>query len=267
MIYAESWYLDIVTKQDWGVLVLGDYDAVMPIPYARMKRRFWKKSIVQPFFCQQLGIFAEQDISQELYDAFYDALREMQPLVYQFNHENNAFLQQRSGLTERQNYVLVMNKSYTEIQKSYATNLKRNIKKAVKNKLIFKEISEPNDFINLKKNNSKHLHSSSYEILKKLIIALKQRGRAQVFGVYSTENELLAASLILNHKKKLYYSVSASSQQGKDVGASPFLIDSLIGEKIDAYDFLDFEGSSIPSIARFFQQFGAVNQPYTIFES
>ena len=37
-IYAYSWYLDIVADKNWDVLVLNDYEAVMPMP--KRKRYF-----------------------------------------------------------------------------------------------------------------------------------------------------------------------------------------------------------------------------------
>ncbi|WP_373942482.1 hypothetical protein OEG92_04340 [Polaribacter sejongensis] len=45
-IYAFSWYLDIVAD-NWDVLVLGDYKAVMPLPW---KQKYFIKYITQPFF-------------------------------------------------------------------------------------------------------------------------------------------------------------------------------------------------------------------------
>ena len=60
-IYAFSWYLDIVADH-WDVLVLNDYEAVMPIPW---KQKLGFKYITQPYFCQQLGIFSLTTISEE----------------------------------------------------------------------------------------------------------------------------------------------------------------------------------------------------------
>ena len=34
-IYAEDWYLDIVTENRWDCLVYNDYEAVMPLPYRK----------------------------------------------------------------------------------------------------------------------------------------------------------------------------------------------------------------------------------------
>ncbi|MDB2555531.1 hypothetical protein N9X55_02170, partial [Flavobacteriaceae bacterium] len=61
-VYAFSWYLDIVAD-NWDVLVLNDYEAVMPIPW---KQKYFIKYVTQPFFCQQLGVFARKKISKEL---------------------------------------------------------------------------------------------------------------------------------------------------------------------------------------------------------
>src|ERR1700692_3437990 len=53
MIYAKSWYLDIVSPQ-WDALVSDDYRAVMPLTW---RRKFGVYYLYQPFFTQQLGVF------------------------------------------------------------------------------------------------------------------------------------------------------------------------------------------------------------------
>lgn len=45
-IYAFSWYLDAVSE-NWEVLILNDYEAVMPLPW---KQKYFLKYITQPFF-------------------------------------------------------------------------------------------------------------------------------------------------------------------------------------------------------------------------
>jgi uncharacterized protein YlbG (UPF0298 family) len=60
-IYAFSWYLDIVAD-NWDVLVLNDYEAVMPVPW---KQKYFIKYVTQPFFCQQLGIFSKEKFTKE----------------------------------------------------------------------------------------------------------------------------------------------------------------------------------------------------------
>ena len=55
-IYAFSWYLDIVAD-NWDVLVLDDYKAVMPIPW---KKKYFIKYIAQPLFLSAIGCFFER---------------------------------------------------------------------------------------------------------------------------------------------------------------------------------------------------------------
>ena len=55
-VYAFSLYLDIVAD-NWDVLVLNDYKAVMPIPW---NKKFLLKYSLQPFFCQQLGVYSKE---------------------------------------------------------------------------------------------------------------------------------------------------------------------------------------------------------------
>ena len=53
-----------------------------------------------------------------------------------------------------------------------------------------------------------------------------------------------------------------STAKGKEVGAMPYLIDSLIKREADKHKYIDFEGSSVEGIARFYKSFGAENMPY-----
>ena len=53
-ISAFSWYLDIVAD-NWDVLVLDDYKAVMPIPW---RKKFGIKYVYPPLWLLELGVFS-----------------------------------------------------------------------------------------------------------------------------------------------------------------------------------------------------------------
>ena len=53
-VQAFSWYLNVVTNNSWDALVLGDYDAVLPLPY---RFKYGLKYIYMPYFIQSLGCF------------------------------------------------------------------------------------------------------------------------------------------------------------------------------------------------------------------
>ena len=51
-VYADFFYMDALSPW-WSMLMWGDYDAVMPLPYGRSLRNMWRLRIMQPVFCQQ----------------------------------------------------------------------------------------------------------------------------------------------------------------------------------------------------------------------
>ena len=70
----------------------------------------------------------------------------------------------------------------------------------------------------------------------------------------------MAAVLIIFHKKRLIGIINTSSSSGKKRGASHFLFDQIIRKFSKSDHVLDFEGSSIASIAQFYEGFGAVEE-------
>jgi hypothetical protein len=71
LLYAYAWYLDIVAE-NWDAIVLGDYDAVMPLPYNR--KLFGLKQVYQPFFAQQLGVFSVIPVGKPIFKQFLEKL-------------------------------------------------------------------------------------------------------------------------------------------------------------------------------------------------
>src|ERR1700712_3420862 len=65
--YAEPFYLDRMAKQ-WSALVLGDYDAVMPLPW---NRKWGFRYVYNPAFVPQLGIFSPRPLTIFLQERFF----------------------------------------------------------------------------------------------------------------------------------------------------------------------------------------------------
>jgi hypothetical protein len=147
LVYAESWYLDIVSP-NWDALVLGDYEYVMPLP---VKRKLGLSFLVQPVLTQQLGVFSSHKIEENLIELF---IKKIPYKSYHLNlNEQNFF---NEGI-KQPNYVLDLNKDYQTIYAAYSTNTKRNLKKANSFKIEIKTDLSVNDF--LKNLNSKQRFS------------------------------------------------------------------------------------------------------------
>lgn len=260
-IYAYAWYLDIVTDT-WDVLVLGDYDVVMPLPYLHVKKLFFRKRIVQPIYCQQLGVFYSDDISHDLFDLFYKKFKTLNPLIYSFNSDNSRYI---SSLKEKPNYELDINKPYDDIYRNYSNNLKRNLKKAKKYELGITNKIGVAEYIYLKSANKKH------RITKKNFITIKklsQEIKRQNFGSFKAvvfNDEVLAIGFFTKSKNRIIHLLSVSTSKGKQMGATSILFDYIISTNIESDNIIDFEGSIIPGVARFFKSFGASNNGYPLF--
>lgn len=262
IIYAYSWYLDIVSYKNWQVLVLDDYKAVMPLPFARIKRKLFVKMLAQPLFCQQLGVFYTKELKQATIDLFLKEYQKNKLFSYQFNHGNSPVLEKLTPKIEKVNYELNLNQSHDTIRLNYSKNLKRNLKKALKNDLSLTNTITVNQFLSFKKENTKHhIKKSQYTLMSSLLTQLIQLNKAQFYGVLK-EERVVAIGFFIHANKRIIHLFSASTQKGKTLAAVAYLFDHLIRENAHTNTLFDFEGSMIPGVAQFFKSFGAVNNSY-----
>ncbi len=270
-IYACSWYLDRVTDS-WDVLVWGDYDAVLPIPYIRAKKFFLFKKIIQPTFCQQLGVFYnEKNIKKDNFDVvlagFLSKLIDLSPKTYSFN-ANNTFvkIRQKGTFIEKINYELALNNPYLVLQKNYAKNAKRNLKKANNHNLIIVTDIPATTYIKMKENNKKHrIKNKEYQLIKQLTTEISKRQLGEFRGV-SIDNELVAIIFFTKSNNRIIHLFSVSTPKGKKYAAPMFLFDNIIQEYANTHYVFDFEGSMIPGVARFFKGFGAIENNYFLYQ-
>ncbi len=270
-IYAYSWYLDIVTD-DWDVLVWGDYDAVMPIPYVRAKKFLWFKKIIQPTFCQQLGVFynlknIEKEEFNSILNCFSSKLIHLHPKTYSFNAKNEfAKNIQNTDFLEKVNYELNLNNTYLELYANYSKNTKRNSKKAVKHNLEIVQDISVETYIKMKEKNKKHnIKNKEYQIIKQLTTEISKRKLGEFRGV-SVANELIAIAFFTKSDNRIIHLFSVSTQKGKEYAAPTFLFDSVIQEYANTNYIFDFEGSMISGVARFFKGFGASENNYFLYK-
>ncbi len=265
-LYAMSYYLDLVcNKGGWLGLVLGDYEAVMPLPLNNKAPLFTR--IALPIFAQQLGVFTAKPIDEPLISSFIAAIPASYRSVYiQFNDANPMHDSTQVGIRHRSNFTLAIDRPYEEVYAGYSKNLKRNLKIAAKNELAICEIDNAAF-------SAFYLSLTEKEMVDKIQldtfldslvaqIIVKEHGK--IWGVKNEEGDILAACLLTQFNGRLTYLLSRSTPQGKDKRAMHFIIDEIIKANVGKASVLDFEGSEIPTVARFFQFFGAKDSPYPV---
>ena len=257
MVYANSWYLDIVAE-GWEALIEDDYESVFPLVHGK---KWGVGYLYQPAFTQQLGVFSKNLLSEEVVERFLIAI----PDKYKFIEINlnifNKVNHDKFQVVPWKNHELDLIKPYENIFRGFSTNLKRNIKKSLKSELNILKSTKPEEIISLFRNNrGKEIHSLSegdYQQLQRISYKGIYKGLIQTYSVYTSENELCAGAIFLKNKKKIIFLFSGLSEIGRAKGAMPMLIDTFIRDHAGQHLTLDFEGSNDPDLARFYKSFGS----------
>lgn len=261
-LYAYSWYLNVV-HPEWGALVMDDYRAVFPVI---SRKKMGIQYAFQPVFTQQLGLFTPLLLDQELVQSFLKELFKLFPFVQINLNIHNGLPLDVKYTFPRLNHELDLIYPYDELKKAYSKNLKRNIKKAQKSELSIAKNLSPEAIIQLFKNHKgktiKAYSSHDYETLARLAYKAISIGKAELWGVYTKQNELCAGAMFFRDSRRFVFLFSATNDEAKSNGAMPYLIDSFIKEHSEYKMILDFEGSMDSNLARFYKSFGSSEIAY-----
>lgn len=258
LIYAFSWYLDVVAP-GWEALVYGNYDIVMPLP---VRKKFGVKYVYVPYFTQQLGLignYKESDLQE-----FINTIPKDFKLIDLNLNEDNLFAGQVKSLNS--NFKLNLNLSYELIKKAYSRNCTRNIKKAISAEFSIQQSIAPTEFVTfIKSNLSEQLEGvgeDAFLILERLVETALKRKKGELICLKDKSGNMQAAGFYLFDKQRLIFSVCASSDFGKSNQAMYLLVDSQIKKYAGKFGWYDFSGSNIKGIAYFNSTFGAEAYPY-----
>lgn len=258
-IYAYDWHLDR-TAEVWDALIWGDYKYVMPLPF---RKKLGIKYLYQPIYSQQLGIFPTPppQVEKVFYEYITANFRYSDVNINSENQPKN--ISDKIQYIPRNNFLLELNNDYKTLSASFSKNTKRNISKANKRKLSLAQGISLEDYMEFK---TSHLQADignkELGILKSLISYGHYKGFGQIYGVYSPDNELCAAVYFCQWKNRVIYFNAASSEKGKNLGGMYFLLNKFIEQNAGKNIILDFEGSMLPGVARFYGGFGAAAEKY-----
>lgn len=254
-VYAEYWYLDTLVNEKWDCYVWNDYEAVMPIPFAK---KFGVKYIIQPIYCQQLGVFHALDFSEKIFHQFEKKLHHNLVRSYHFNEENTKMFSPKGRV--KVNQLLEIKDDF---EKDFDKKTKKNIKSFTNKRLAIKKEDDFNNLIQFKKKNS--IHEFNETILLKLFTILQQKGLVETY-IALEDKELLGFCSFIKSKDRVVYINSVINDAGKKKSVTTGLLHHQIKEVAQQKLFLDFEGSSISTIHHFFKGFGAEDKLYTVYK-
>ncbi|MFH0866986.1 MAG: hypothetical protein V1904_12385 [Bacteroidota bacterium] len=262
LIYAYSWYLDIVCP-GWEALVENEYERVFPIT-ARKKSGI--DYLFQPFFTQQLGVFSKNILNENIIDEFLCSIPGKFRLIEINLNVFNKIDASKHEVRLNKNYELDLIASYDILYKNYSENTKRNLKTAEKSDLSILKNFDHRKIIELflmhRGKNIETLNDRAYKTFSKLIDVLSGKNLAHIWGVKSPEEDLCAAAIFIESNKRVIFIFSATGIAARSNGAMTFLIDNFIRENVQRNIILDFEGSNDLNLARFYKGFGSTECTY-----
>ena len=259
VIYARSFYLDQMAPR-WDALVLDDYRAVMPLTW---NRKFGIRYFFQPFLTSQLGVYGK-NVDQQLVNAFLVEAKRRFPFIEINLNAGNDFELPGFDTVRRVNYTLSLSRGYQELAAGFRSNHTRNIRKALAANCEFKKGIPPDDVIALASAQLRQFTRLKYDDLERfrsLCHKLINEGGAIAAGVFSG-TMLLASCILFFDERRIYYILAGNHPEARDTGASHLLIAKLIEEHAGTDRVFDFEGSDSPSIALFYEGFGASVEYY-----
>jgi len=262
-VYGFSWYLDLVCD-NWSVLVLNDYEAVMPLPH---RRKLFVKYVYPPFWLIQLGIYSEaiEDENEFLIELFSEF-----KFVETRLNAKNSFSMFQDFQQERQLQVLNLKEDYNTLCAAYKKDRRKDLSRAKKNDLVERWNDEPENLIQLYKANVgkrvKNIKDKDYDTLLKLMKMSIVKRKGEILSIYDVDNHLVASAFFLKHHKRITILASSTDFKNRKNGANTFLIDRAIYKYHPNYEVFDFGGSSMPSIASYFLSFGAKTEKYKMLQ-
>ncbi len=254
-LYSWSWYLDFACP-GWEALVTEDYASVMPFP---VRKKYNFRYLYQPYFVQQLGVFSINTISEETLNIFIEKIpSEIKYADYNLNFRN-IVVPEKYSFEKNTTYHLDLISEYDIISRNYPENTRRNIRKAELAKLRISKGLKADAIITFKQKTAKaDIDNDGYNRLLQIVSYSVDIKSGEIYGAFTSSNELCAAAFFAYSHQYAYMLVAASDDAGKENSAMFLLIDNFIREHSGKNITLDFEGSNIPGIARFFAGFGAM---------
>jgi hypothetical protein len=262
IVYATSWYLDQICSH-WDALILGDYEYVMPLVN---KRKYGIRYIYQPFFNQQLGVFSKRSIESELTDQFLEVIPKQFRFIDMNLNLGNTIKAINYSLKQNTTYHLNLRSNIGEIRNAYHSNTRRNIQKAIQQNIQIRQVSDIEDFLRFTAENlslkSPEIKKAHYSALEKVISFALANQSGELLGAWDSEDNLIASVFFVRSNQTVIYLAASSNQSGTEKSAMFLLIDTFISQNAEKDLILDFEGSNIQGVARFYAGFGAIPKTY-----
>lgn len=272
LIYALSWYLDIVSP-GWEALIQEEdsrYIAVLPLP---VRRKFGMRYLQQPLFAQQLGMFSRQPPTATDWQQIAQLLRQHFWFItrYAFNTGNAELLgteQPQLAGTVFTTYYLPLRQPYAQLLAGYKPNRRWRLNQARRRGLHLEPSTDIDQMVQIfAENTAPKIYgiigeNYEYRLLRALYAAARQRKMAHMWQARTKAGAVVAMVLLFEFNGQLTYIFNCSTKVGKAMGAISMLLDEVFRAYAGQLLTFDFEAPEVANIAHFYSSFGSIAAPF-----
>lgn len=261
-IYNRFEYVDTLSPH-WMGLVYGDYDYILAVPYV-LKYGVFKIALL-PSFIQSLEICGTKNIDSDILNLFAKALQQYFRLIFTNSqqHFQDHFSSNVFSCQERINFKIPI-AAVVHGERLYTKSCRKHIRHAEMNQLTVGTISVAKviAFYKAAYGSVAHYQSKDYEKISILIQKGLEMNFCQLFGVYSSDGQLINAAAIFYDAHSAYYILAAPNLLGKKLQSPSFLIDYLVRNTFSDLQYFDLEGSMLPNVGKFYRSFNPEIERY-----
>ena len=257
-IYNYSYVLDALFPK-WSALIIGDYDYIFPIT---LSKKLGITYFYPPLFHSYFSIFSTKNVSDKIQAAFLNELKHY-CLFYEFPFLPVTTTQfpKEILVKPKVGQLLNLRDNETQLKQNFNKQLTRNLKKSHHLELKFEInnhlLQEVVQTFQLNVGHKlKELTPSSYEALARFMQATISAGKGSIYACY-TDDQLLAIGFFTFSNQRIIYHKGGNTSEGKKISAMSALLQYVILSHSNSATSFDFGGSSIPSIKRYNDSFGA----------
>jgi len=266
LLYARSFFLDAVTDGQWDALILGDYEAVMPLTW---NKKYGFTYLYQPHFVPVLGVFANHIPLPSLVDFLSVIPSHFRFWDFDCNETNTlpAFTSLPINNIPRKNYFLPLNHPGHQLRQGYKRLARRMLQKASGLNIDIVRGVEPGEVIeHFQLEYRRRLVRTPEEQYRRIAAAARlasAKGHLATYLAKKPDGEILAFYLAFQDDKFVYSVLGGSTEMGKEHGAFYLLTDAVIQDHSNSDRIFRFEGSDLAGIAFFNSQFGSYPVQYS----
>lgn len=257
-VYAYSWYLDILTNNQWDALIANDYEYIMPLPW---RQKYGIHYIYTPNFIQQLGIFSLRNDASEQLAVF---LKSIPRKFMSLDLCVNSCMEVKQTRKIRPNFILDISRSYDGIYTGYKASARNKLRKghafcltdSVDVKSIITDYIRDNGYL-------VPFVDEDYDRLEKAMEEALRRNCLDICKLSDENGNVQASGFFLKSHGRIYHFFSSQTAAGRKVAAKHFLIDNMIKRYAGKMNLYDFVGSGLPGVAEFIKKWGSAPEYYS----